>query len=54
MITAITYKPTKELVADYFTKPLQGTLFRTHRNNIMGITELDESFYFDKYHKKYG
>jgi hypothetical protein len=27
------------MVSDYFTKPLQGSLFRTHRNAIMGLSE---------------
>lgn len=34
----VIYCPTKETVADYFTKGLQGHLFRTHRNAILGIT----------------
>ena len=54
MITAITYKPTKELVADYFTKPLQGSLFRKHRNNIMGITEADEAYHAQWYKEHCG
>ena len=28
--------PTEEMLADYFTKPLQGSLFAHHRNHIMG------------------
>jgi hypothetical protein len=27
------------LISDYFTKPLQGSLFRTHKNAIMGLSE---------------
>ena len=34
----VVYCPTKEMVADYFTKGLQEQLFRTHRNAILGIT----------------
>jgi hypothetical protein len=29
------------MVADYFTKPLQGALFTKLRNAIMGITSMD-------------
>ena len=46
---SVIYHPTKEMVSDYLTKPLQGCLFRTHRNSIMGHTE--ESI--AKYHKAY-
>ena len=34
----VTYCPTKEMVSDYLSKPLQGSLFRVHRNTLMGIT----------------
>ena len=38
----VTYCPTKEMVSDYLSKPLQGSLFCAHRNKLMGITtELD-------------
>jgi hypothetical protein len=36
---SVTYCPTLEMVSDYFTKPLQGSLFQTHRNAIMGLSE---------------
>ena len=32
----IEYCPTSEMLADYFTKPLQGSLFRKMRSVIMG------------------
>jgi hypothetical protein len=35
----VIYHPTKQMVYDYLTKPLQGSLFRTHRNTIMGHNE---------------
>jgi hypothetical protein len=35
----VIYHPTKQMVSDYLTKPLQGSLFRTHRNSIMGHSE---------------
>ena len=34
----VTYCPTKEMVSDYLSKPLQDSLFRDHRNTLMGIT----------------
>ena len=33
------YLCTEEMLADYFTKPLQGKLFRTMRNRIMNLEE---------------
>jgi hypothetical protein len=47
----IVYCPTKEMVSDYLTKPLQGSLFRTHRNSIMGVSEKELSRYQDEYVK---
>jgi hypothetical protein len=38
---AIQYCPTKEMVADYFTKPLQGELFYKFRDQIMGVVPMD-------------
>jgi hypothetical protein len=35
----VIYHPTKQMASDYLTKPLQGSLFRTHRNSIMGHDE---------------
>jgi hypothetical protein len=37
---AIQYCPTKEMVADYFTKPLQGDLFYKFRDQIMGVVPM--------------
>ena len=36
----VIYCPTTEMVADYFTKPLQSTLFDLIRNKIMGTSSL--------------
>ena len=36
-IIVVTYCPTKEMVSDYLSKPLQGSLFQTHYNTLMGI-----------------
>lgn len=45
----ILYCPTKEMMADFYTKPLQGSLFKTHRNAILGITDIDTPLYVDQY-----
>jgi hypothetical protein len=45
----VIYHPTKQMVSDYLTKPLQGSLFRTHRNAIKGHSEDSIS----KYRKDY-
>ena len=34
----VEYVPTKAMIADYLTKPNQGELFTTFRNNIMGYS----------------
>ena len=38
----IQYCPTWLMLADYFTKALQGSLFVKYRNIIMGYTHIDE------------
>ena len=43
----VKYCPTEMMVADYFTKPLQGKLFHTIRDIIMGNTSIFEMI--DKY-----
>ena len=37
----IEYCPTGDMIADYFTKPLQGSHFRRLRNTVMGLDEVD-------------
>jgi len=39
----IEWCPTKEMVADFMTKPLQGSHFRRLRDLIMGMTKVDKS-----------
>ena len=34
----LVYKGTTDMLADFFTKPLQGELFRKMRDRIMGVT----------------
>jgi hypothetical protein len=38
---AIQYCPTKQMIADYFTKLLQGKLFYKFRDQIMGVVPMD-------------
>ena len=47
----IIYCPTKEIVGDFYTKPLQGALFKEHRNSIQGIKQEDMPLYMDQYTK---
>ena len=35
--------PTKQMVADFMTKPLQGSTFRNFRNLIMGLLSMKEA-----------
>ena len=35
----VTHCPTEEMVGDFFTKPLQGSLFIKMRNYVMGVEE---------------
>ena len=46
----IRHCPTLRMLADFFTKPLQGTLFRTFRDAILGITSINEldQFFLDR------
>ena len=37
---SIEWCPTRDMVGDYMTKPLQGALFRKFRDQIMGVTPL--------------
>jgi hypothetical protein len=36
----IVHMGTNDMVADFYTKPLQGELFRTMRDKIMGVTTI--------------
>ncbi len=40
---AIEYCPTKEMLADYFTKPLQGAQLKTFRDLIMNINHAEDA-----------
>ena len=40
-IDTVEYCPTGDMLADYFTKPLQGSQFRRFRNAIMGATDAE-------------
>ena len=39
---------TEHMVADFFTKPLQGALFRRLRDIVMGVVPIDEVFAYTK------
>ena len=41
--------PTADMVADFYTKPLQGKLFTTHRNAILGIDAKSMPLYSKEY-----
>ena len=41
---SLVYCPTEYMITDFFTKPLQGKLFKTFRDAIMGVTQI-ESIY---------
>ena len=43
--------PTKEMIADYFTKPLQGALFRKMKDQIQGIDMNDLQLYKQQYNE---
>ena len=53
----IMYCPTEEMIADFFTKPLQGAQFYKFRNAILGIKAEDFAQYekeYDQILKEYG
>ena len=37
----VSYCPNLNMIGDYFTKPLQGSLFCKFRNTVLGITDTD-------------
>ena len=43
----VVYCPTDKMVADFFTKPLQGSLFKKFRASVMGYNDHDLSFMQD-------
>ena len=45
----ILYCPTKEMNVYFYTKPLQGTLLKEHRNSILGIKQDDIPLYLEQY-----
>ena len=40
----VVYCPTDKMVADFFTKPLQGSIFKKFRASVMGHSNHDLSF----------
>ena len=45
----VLYCPTDKMLADFYTKPLQGTQFTDHRNHILGINNNDMALYMKMY-----
>ena len=45
----VIYCPTKQMVGDFYTKPLQGELYFNHRNSILGINTDDMPIYIKDY-----
>ena len=45
----ILYCPSKEMIAEFYTKPLQGILFKEHINSLLGINEDDMTLYLEQY-----
>lgn len=45
----ILYCLKKEMMADFYTKPLQASLFKKYRDAILGITENDIPLYMEQY-----
>ena len=43
------YCPTESMVADYFSKPLQGALLHKFRDTIMGTGQKDLHIYQEKF-----
>ena len=48
----VIYCPTDEMIADYMSKPLQGSLFKTFRSALMGWTHVGEVFKAYKLHTR--
>ena len=51
-ITTVEYCPTEEMISDFLSKPLQGSLFRKHRNTLLGITEKEEAKHSRLYYEE--
>ena len=47
----IHYFPTKEMLGDFYTKPIQGSLYRKFRNSILGIKEAEYLQYENDYNE---
>jgi len=50
----ISYCPTASMLADFFTKPLQGTLFKTFRSVIMGHEDISVLFKLHRIQERVG
>ena len=52
IISTVEYCPTEEMISDFLSKPLQGSLFRKHRNTLLGITEKEEAEHSRLYYQQ--
>ena len=50
-IGIIIYKPTGDIESDYLTKAFQGKAFHTHHKILMGLNEINEHIFYQKYKK---
>ena len=48
-ISRIIYKPTGDMESDYLTKALQGKAFHIHCKTLMGLSEINEHMFYEKY-----
>ena len=46
---SVIYKPTHDMVSDYLTKPLQGSLFAKHRDALLGLYKGNCTSFYIKY-----
>ena len=46
---SVIYKPMHDMVSDYLTKPLQGSLFAKHRDTLLGLYKGDYTSFYVKY-----
>ena len=51
-ISCVQHCATKLMISDFMSKPLQGSLFRKHRNTILGIDEHEEAMHHRIYQER--
>ena len=53
-VSRVIYKPTGDMESDYLTKVLQGKAFHAHRKPLMGLDEINEFMFYEKYKNQNG